>query len=98
MQDGVRVALRLQPGAGANRIEQAGPAADGVVRLKVRVTQPAEAGKANQAMVRLLAKSWRLPARSLELVSGAKARNKAVLVRGETGTLMRMLDDWLEGR
>lgn len=70
-------------------------AADGQARLKVRVTAAAESGKANRALIKLLAKAWRLPAGGIELVVGAKARNKVLLVEGEPEALYRRLEAWL---
>lgn len=92
---GVRLAVRLQAGAGEDRIEGVVEAADGAARLKVRVTAPAESGKANRALIKLLAKAWRLPAGGIALVVGAKARNKVLLVEGEPEVLYRRLEAWL---
>jgi uncharacterized protein (TIGR00251 family) len=85
----------VQPGGGENRIEGVVRAADGQVRLKVRVTAAAESGKANRALIKLLAKAWRLPAGGIELVVGAKARNKVLLVEGEPEAVSRRLEAWL---
>lgn len=52
---------------------------DGEV-LKVRVTEVPEKGKANQAVIRLLAEVFSLPQREFTLVSGSGARNKKILL------------------
>jgi uncharacterized protein (TIGR00251 family) len=93
--EGVRVALRVQPGASRSRID--GPAArdDGRTVLKVRVGAPPEGGKANAAVVALLAKAWKLPKRDLAVVAGARDRNKTLLVRGAPDALMPTLSAWL---
>ncbi len=88
--------MRLQPGAGASRIEGIERAADGTARLKVRVTAAAEAGRANQALIKLLAKAWRLPARDIDLVVGAKSRNKIIMVHIDTASLASKLESWFE--
>ncbi|HEX2083242.1 MAG TPA: DUF167 family protein, partial [Xanthomonadaceae bacterium] len=72
-QDGVVVTIKLTPkarGAGIEGVvEEPGP--DGLrPMLKLRVTEPPESGKANAAMIALLAKSWRLPKRAFTIVSG----------------------------
>jgi hypothetical protein len=72
-----RIALRVAPGA----------AAAGVVgrhgdAWKVRVTQPAESGRANEAVVRLLADTFSVPARAVAVVAGHTSRDKIVAVAG----------------
>ncbi len=76
--DGLEVAIRLQPKASANRIDGLDA---GRGRLRVRVTAAPEKGKANAALVRLLAKRLGLPRTGLELVAGGKDRDKTVLIR-----------------
>lgn len=45
---------------------------------KVRVAAVPEAGKANEALVRLLAERLRLPRRNVKIVSGHTGRDKTV--------------------
>jgi uncharacterized protein (TIGR00251 family) len=94
-KDGVLVAIRLQPSAGANRIDGVDAAADGGRRLRVRVTAAPENGKANKALIKLLAKAWRVPPSTIELAGGAKDRNKLLLVRGEPDGLHADLAAWI---
>lgn len=75
--DGVRLPLRVQPGARRNGVMGMH---DG--RLKVAVTQIAEHGKANEAVLSVLAESLELRASQLELMAGTLHRDKTVLVRG----------------
>jgi uncharacterized protein len=77
--DGVMLPVRAQPGAKANAIrgEQAGA-------LKVAVTQIAEKGKANQALVEFLAENLDLRKSQIELLSGDTQREKKFLIRGVT--------------
>ncbi len=82
----MRLAVRLTPRASAERI---GGAADGT--LRVAVTAPPVDNQANEALLRLLAKQWRLPRRDLSVVAGVKSRNKVVFVAGEPAELMRRL-------
>lgn len=81
--EGVRIAVRLQPAAGANCIDGIDETAGGERRLRVRVTAAPAQGKANAALIKLLAKTWRVAPSSIEVVGGAKDRNKLLLVRGE---------------
>jgi uncharacterized protein YggU (UPF0235/DUF167 family) len=49
---------------------------------KVRVTAPPEDGRANEAVLDLLAQRLDLPRRSLSIVSGHTAREKVVQLNG----------------
>jgi uncharacterized protein len=72
-----RVRLRVSPGA--SRTELAGRYGDA---WKVRVSAPPERGRANEAVLDLLAEKVELPRRSLSIVSGRGAREKIVLMEG----------------
>jgi len=95
VEGGVVISVRLQPAAGQNRIDGIETAADGRRRLKVRVTAVAEKGRANQALVRLLAKAAGLPRSALAVTGGHKQRNKQLLVRGAPGPTQARLQAWL---
>jgi hypothetical protein len=49
---------------------------------KVRVAAAPEDGKANEAVIRLLAETLGLPARDLQIVSGHASRDKTVALAG----------------
>jgi uncharacterized protein len=49
---------------------------------KVRVAASPERGKANSAVLDLLAETLRVPRTDIELVSGASARDKVVALHG----------------
>ncbi len=97
LDDGIRVAVRVRPGASRAAVEGVAELADGSVVLKARVTAPPEAGKANKALVQLLAKTWRLPKRCIRVVAGARARRKTLMVSGDPAELGPRLEAWLEG-
>lgn len=71
--------LRFRVSPGARRSELVGRHGDG---WKVRVTAAPEGGKANEAVLDLLAERLELPRRSLSIVSGHTAREKVVLMEG----------------
>ena len=52
--------------------------------LKVCVTQSPEKGKANKAVIELLAKSLKLRKSQIELLSGETSHQKRFLIRGIT--------------
>jgi len=87
----VRVAVRLTPRARADRLDGVGRLADGAPTLKVSVTAPPAEGRANEALLRLLAKEWGIPRRDLALVGGGKSRNKLVHVAGDAPVLLKQL-------
>jgi len=92
---GVRLCVRLQPGASAERIIGLIVEADGGLALKVAVTAPPAEGRANDALLRLLAKTMRLPKRDLSLAQGAADRRKLVHVAGDAVLLMPRLEQAL---
>ena len=49
---------------------------------KIRVAAPPEGGKANDAVLRLLADTLQVPRRDVEIVSGHGAREKIVALAG----------------
>ena len=71
--------VRLRVSAGARRTEIVGRHGDG---WKVRVAAAPEGGRANEAVLGLLAERLELPRRSLEIVSGHSAREKVVRMTG----------------
>jgi uncharacterized protein len=72
-----RLRLRVSPGARSNAI--VGKHGEG---WKVRVTAAPEAGRANDAVLRLLAERLGLPGTSVTLVSGPASRDKIVELSG----------------
>ena len=95
--EGVRVAVRLTPRASRNAVQGLAVEADGGMVLKVAVTAVPEQGKANAALIKLLAKSWRLPKSAIDVTGGATDRRKTLTVRGETAALTLKLEKWLGG-
>jgi uncharacterized protein YggU (UPF0235/DUF167 family) len=71
-----RLRLRVSPGARTKSIDRHG---DG---WKVRVGAVPERGKANEAVIELLAQRLELPQESIELVSGHSSRDKIVELTG----------------
>jgi uncharacterized protein (TIGR00251 family) len=74
-----RTTLRLRVVPGARRPGIAGRLGEA---WKVRVVEPAEDGKANSAVLALLAQTLRVPRRDLELTSGRSSRDKLVALAG----------------
>lgn len=95
---GLRVAVRLTPKAARERVDGLAAEADGGVAIKAQVTAVPEDGKANAALIRLLAKEWRLAKSSLEIIQGATDRRKTLLISGDGAELAARLDEWMAKR
>lgn len=80
---GVTLALRAQPGAKKTAI--VGIYDDGdSAQLKIAVQAPPVEGRANEALIAFLAKTFNLPKSSVELITGELSRSKVFLLRGVT--------------
>lgn len=71
-----RLSIRVTPNASADAIIV--PTRDGI--LQVRTTATPEGGKANEAVLRLLAAALGEPVSAIELLRGSTGRNKIVRV------------------
>ena len=71
------VKIYLQPKASKNEI--VGPYRDGI---KVKVTAPPVEGKANDALIRFLAKELGISPSSIEIVKGHHSREKTLKISG----------------
>jgi uncharacterized protein (TIGR00251 family) len=82
--EGVIVPVRAKPGARQNALlgEHGGA-------LRVSVSAAPEQGKANEAIVGVLADAWKLKRGQITLVSGASSRSKRFLIRGVTAEAIR---------
>jgi uncharacterized protein YggU (UPF0235/DUF167 family) len=81
----------VTPNAGADRIEGAEQRDDGTAVLRLRVKAVPDRGKANAAVIALLAKALGVPKSAVTLVAGDTARLKTVAVEGESEELARRL-------
>ena len=94
--DGIDLTLRLTPKGGRDAIEGWGRDANGAPVLKARVTAPPEDGKANAALVTLLAASFAVPRRAVAITAGAAARIKRVRIGGDRARLFALLNQFGE--
>lgn len=72
-----RLTLRVSPGAPRSRV--VGRYGTG---WKVRVAAPATDGRANDALIKLLASTFDVPAARVQIVSGHTSRDKTVSLAG----------------
>jgi uncharacterized protein (TIGR00251 family) len=93
MASSVLIDLRVQPRARRTALvcDQAGV-------LKAAVTAPAEDGKANAAVIELLAREWRLTKSAIAVVRGATARQKVLVIEGRPDAVAAGVAAWLRQR
>ena len=84
LDDGARIALLVVPGASRDLI--VGVHGD---TLRVKVAAPPERGRANDAVVALLAGALGTRRTSVEITSGHGARRKSAVVRGMSADEVR---------
>lgn len=81
------VQVYVQPKAGSNRIS----VIDG--RIKVYVTAAPEKGRANKAVIEVLARELGVPKRVVSIRSGERSRTKLIEVEGlDSAEIGRRLD------
>lgn len=78
-EDTIEIALHVQP-----RARRAGITGNHDHRIKVAVNAPAEAGKANRAVIQLFADALGIADRQIEIIRGVTSRRKDLRVIGVT--------------
>ncbi|WP_417456198.1 DUF167 family protein [Kordiimonas sp.] len=94
-EGGIRLHIRLTPNARSEMLDRLEPSADGTMRLRASVTVVPEKGKANKALVKLLAKKLRLPKSAIRLIAGEQSRNKTIFIDGHPDELIPALEKML---
>jgi hypothetical protein len=74
--------VRLTPGASADRIDGWDVDAEGRPVLKVRVRARPIDGEANEALIKLLAKTLGVPKSAVVLQRGGQSRTKILVIEG----------------
>lgn len=74
--DALEVLLKVTPGARRDTIEAVVDDGHGLRRLALSVTAKAEGDAANRAVIRLVAKSWRVPPSAVAIMAGHRSRLK----------------------
>ena len=59
--------------------------------LKVRIQAPPVEGKANAYLIKFLAKQWKIPKSSFEILSGETGRNKRLRISNPTDEIRKQL-------
>ena len=88
---GQLLAVRVTPKSSRDEVTGLHEAADGQVSLAVKVTAPPDKGKANKAVIALIAEWAGLPKSALRIVAGETDRHKSVLVTGNFSKLEALI-------
>jgi uncharacterized protein (TIGR00251 family) len=83
------IEIRVRPNASRNRV---GGTVGDPVRLIVAVQAPAVDGKANEAVLKELAKAFDLRPRDFTIVYGELSRDKRVIVSGDETSLQERFE------
>jgi uncharacterized protein YggU (UPF0235/DUF167 family) len=84
--------VRLTPKGGRDSVDGMDQLADGRSVLKARVRAAATEGEANDALVRLIAKTLAVPPRDVTLAAGATSRIKRLAIAGDPAKLAAVLE------
>jgi uncharacterized protein YggU (UPF0235/DUF167 family) len=87
----LRLALRVTPKGGRDALDGWVRDASGAMLMKARVAASPEDGKANAALISLLAHAFDVPRRAVTITSGAAARIKRVQICGDRQALSARL-------
>lgn len=96
--DGLELFVRLTPKSSRDALEGLEMLANGQWVLKCRVRSVPEDGKANAALIALLAKQLKAPASRITLASGATSRGKTLRIEGDAGPLAARLEQLVAAR
>lgn len=91
---GVSFQVRLTPKGGRDAVEGWQQASDGSEHLKARVRAVPEDGKANAALIALLASELAIPKSAIRIAAGATSRLKRVEIAGDAAALTALLEEF----
>jgi uncharacterized protein len=88
----MRLRVRLTPKGGRDAIEGWWSDSEGREALKARVAAPPENGKANTALIGLLARALDVKKSEVRIASGAASRLKTIEIDGDERVLAARLE------
>lgn len=74
--ENILLKVYLQPKSSRNQV--VGPYRDGI---KVKVTAPPVEGKANEALIKFLAREFKISTSSVEILKGHNSRAKIIMIK-----------------
>lgn len=90
---GLVLSLKVQPKSSRDAIQGVVATPDGAA-LKVAVTAPPDKGKANAAVIALIAKAFGVAKRDVTLTLGETDRRKVLHIAGAPGALKAIAQQW----
>ncbi|WP_317992732.1 DUF167 domain-containing protein [Bartonella gliris] len=90
-KNGLILFVYLIPKASVDRIMGVECRDDGKQQLVIRLRAVPEDGKANKALIKFLAKQWKIPSSCISLKSGATSRYKQLYFSGYLEELKKIL-------
>jgi uncharacterized protein (TIGR00251 family) len=96
VRDGILLDVRATPKSAACRLAGIHTAADGTVSPAVKVTAVPDKGKANGAVIAVLAEAFDLPKSSLSIAAGKIGRQKTVHISGSPDGLAAKIETALK--
>ena len=93
--DGLLIVARVSPKASRNAVLGVMPTPEGEA-LKIAVTAPPDKGKANAAVVALLAKAFGVAKSSVSVIAGETDRRKTLRIGGDPATLAAIAANWIK--
>jgi uncharacterized protein len=90
---GLSLQIKLTPNSRANQIDGIEASDEGPV-LKIRVTAVPEKGKANKALIKLLAKETGIAGSRFDVVSGTTSRKKRLNIADGDKVVLSQLVEW----
>ncbi|MFN3833334.1 MAG: DUF167 domain-containing protein [Allorhizobium sp.] len=90
--DHILLAVRLTPNGGRESFDGIEIAGNGLAHLKARVTAAPEKGKANKALIAMLAKAIKVAKSTITVASGETSRQKILRIDGDPEDLKRLID------
>jgi uncharacterized protein len=90
----VHFTVRLTPRGGRDAIDGWAEDSAGRSHLKVRVSLPPEDGKANKALIALLAKKLGIAGTCIRIVAGETSRLKTIAIDGDSAAIGARLSEF----
>jgi len=94
-KSGIVVFVRVTANAARNEIAGVEIRDDGRAVLRIRVNAVADKGKANKAVIALLAKNMHLAKSAFSMISGQTARHKSIAIAGDGEQILTSLEKLL---
>lgn len=91
--NGLSLTLKVQPKSSRDAIQGVVETPDGLA-LKIAVTAPPDKGKANAAVIALVAKAFGVAKSNVTLSLGETDRRKVLHIAGDTAVLEAIVQQW----